>query len=159
MTRDEYGLAYQSGFERTVRFLRTAGVPMDSATESAQAAWARGWERIEQLRDSSAVVAWISSIALNIFRNHIPKRVRFEPLGEISVLPQVNLARIDADRILRACPLSYRALLQSHYLDDTGVQEIARREGQTETAVRVRLMRARRSANRSLRPKGLPAAA
>ena len=159
MTRDEYGRAYESGFDRTVRFLRTAGVPMDSAAESAQAAWARGWERIGQLRDSRSVVAWISSIALNIFRKHVSKTVRFEALGEISVPPQVNLARIDVDRILRGCPQKYRSLLQTYYLDGYEIQEIAGNYQQSVTAVRVRLLRARRSAHRSAISKPLAVAA
>lgn len=159
MTRDEYGLAYEGGFDRTVRFLKTAGVPTDSAAESAQAAWARGWERIDQLRDSGAVVAWISSIALNIFRSHMPKRVRFEALGEIPVSPQVNLARIDVDRLLRGCPMKCRTLLEAYYLEGIEIQEIASKDGQTETAVRVRLLRARRLVNRLMRSKPLAVAA
>jgi RNA polymerase sigma factor (sigma-70 family) len=157
MTRDEYGRAYESGFDRTVRFLRTAGVPTDSAAESAQAAWVRGWERIGQLRDSGSVVAWISSIALNLFRKHLPQRVSLEALGEIPVPPQVNLARIDVDRILRACPMNHRSLLRTYYLEGAEIQEIARNYGQSETAVRVRLLRARRSAHRSMKPKPLVA--
>jgi hypothetical protein len=46
MTREEYGTAYQKGYNLTVRFLVSRGLSYDSAQETAQAAWAKGWERL-----------------------------------------------------------------------------------------------------------------
>ena len=74
MTTDEYGQAYQSGFNLTVRFLVSRGLSYDSAQETAQAAWAKGWERLGQLRDQSMVLTWMNSIALNIHRSYNPAR-------------------------------------------------------------------------------------
>ena len=51
MTREEYGKAYQKGYNLTVRFLVSRGLAYDAAQETAQAAWVKGWERIGQLRD------------------------------------------------------------------------------------------------------------
>ena len=51
MTKEEYGKAYQRGFNLTVRFLVSRGLSYDAALDTAQAAWAKGWERREQLRD------------------------------------------------------------------------------------------------------------
>ena len=64
MTREEYGQAYQRGFDLTVRLLLSRGAPRDRAREVAQAAWARGWERLSQLRNESLVVTWVNTIAL-----------------------------------------------------------------------------------------------
>jgi DNA-directed RNA polymerase specialized sigma24 family protein len=76
MTREQYGQAYQKGFNLTVRFLVSRGLAYDSAQETAQAAWVKGWERLAQLRDPSMVLTWMNSIALNIHRSYI----RREPL-------------------------------------------------------------------------------
>ena len=51
MTREEYGAAYKKGYNLTVRFLVSRGLSYDSAQETAQAAWVKGWERLGQLRD------------------------------------------------------------------------------------------------------------
>jgi len=68
MTRDRYGLAYQRGFDLTVRFLLSRGAQREYATEVAQSAWVRGWERLHQLRDEATVVTWVNTIALNAYR-------------------------------------------------------------------------------------------
>ena len=69
MTTEEYGNAYQRGYNLTVRFLVSRGLTYDSAQETAQAAWVKGWERLGQLRDSKMVLTWMNSIALNIHRS------------------------------------------------------------------------------------------
>ncbi len=49
MTREEYGAAYKKGYNLTVRFLVSRGLSYDSAQETAQAAWVKGWERLEPI--------------------------------------------------------------------------------------------------------------
>jgi DNA-directed RNA polymerase specialized sigma24 family protein len=145
MTREEYGSAYSKGYTVTVRFLVSRGLTYDSAQETAQAAWAKGWERLAQLRDSSMVLTWMNSIALNIHRSCMRREPFLQPLPELSTSPKVNLAAIDVGRILKTCKQNDRLVLQRHYLEGYKVQEIARANGWTETAVRIRLLRARRS--------------
>src|SRR5258708_1036554 len=48
MTVEAYGQAYQRGFDRTIRLLLSRGARSECAKEAAQAAWAKGWERINQ---------------------------------------------------------------------------------------------------------------
>jgi DNA-directed RNA polymerase specialized sigma24 family protein len=57
MTQEGYGQAYQQGFGRTVRLLRSRGASMDNAEDAAQAAWLRGWQKIDQLRDEGMIVS------------------------------------------------------------------------------------------------------
>ncbi|MEO7143198.1 MAG: sigma factor-like helix-turn-helix DNA-binding protein [Bryobacteraceae bacterium] len=146
MTRDEYGNAYQKGFPITVRFLVSRGLSYDTALETAQAAWAKGWERITQLRDSNMVLTWMNSIALNLHRSFLRREPPYVTLPEVATAPRVNLAAIDVRRILRAVKPTERLVLQRHYLDECKVQEIASEHGWTDTAVRIRLLRARRAA-------------
>jgi RNA polymerase sigma factor (sigma-70 family) len=156
MTRDDYGKAYQKGYGMTVRFLVSRGLPYDTAQETAQAAWAKGWERIGQLRDQSMVLTWMNSIALNIHRSHIRREPLSQTLPELSTPPRVNLAAIDVRRILETCKSNDRLVLQRHYLEGFKVQEIAQEHGWTETAVRIRLLRARRSVGKRLGWKSQP---
>jgi len=144
MSRDEYGQAYQSGFRHTVHFLSSRGILGEDAGEAAQAAWARGWERIEQLRSSQMVVTWVNSIALNLYRNYLRKPA-FEALHDLAVAPQADLAVLDSRKILGMCNSEERALLQQQYLDGLGISEIAMQQGCSETAARIRILRARRS--------------
>lgn len=145
MTRDEYGNAYKRGYSLTVRFLVSRGLTYDAAQETAQAAWVKGWERLGQLRDSSMVLTWMNSIALNIHRSCMRREPFLQALPELSTPPKVNLAAIDVRRILKTCKKNDRMVLQRHYLEGYKVQEIARDHGWTETAVRIRLLRARRA--------------
>jgi RNA polymerase sigma factor (sigma-70 family) len=150
MTREQYGQAYQKGFNLTVRFLVSRGLAYDSAQETAQAAWVKGWERLSQLRDPTMVLTWMNSIALNIHRSYIRREPLLQTLPELSTAPKINLAAIDVRRILKSCKHNDRMVLQRHYLEGFKVQEIAEQQGWTETAVRIRLLRARRTVGKRL---------
>jgi RNA polymerase sigma factor (sigma-70 family) len=150
MTKEDYGKAYQKGYNLTVRFLVSRGLAYDAAQETAQAAWVKGWERIGQLRDHSMVLTWMNSIALNIHRSYIRREPLLQALPELSTAPKVNLAAIDVRRILKSCKNNDRMVLQRHYLEGFKVQEIAEQQGWTETAVRIRLLRARRTVGKRL---------
>ena len=145
MTSSDYGQAYQTGFKRTVRFLISKGVIRELAEEVAQAAWTRGWERLAQLRNELSVSTWVNMIAFNLYRRGTYSDRRQQPLVDISCESNANEAAIDLASLLRSCSPSDQALLQ-HQLEGLTAGEIAQEVGATETAVRIRLMRARRSA-------------
>ncbi|MGD0437097.1 MAG: sigma factor-like helix-turn-helix DNA-binding protein [Bryobacteraceae bacterium] len=145
MTREQFGSAYKKGYNLTVRFLVSRGLSYDSAQETAQAAWAKGWERLGQLRDSNMVLTWMNSIALNIHRSYMRREPFLQTLPELATPAKVNLAAIDVGRILKACKKNDRLVLERHYLEGYKVKEIASAHGWTETAVRIRLLRARRA--------------
>ena len=150
MTNEDYGKAYQKGFDRTVRFLVSRGLSYDAAQETAQAAWARGWERREQLRDPNLVLTWTNSIALNIHRTYLRREPQTQTLPELQAPPRMNVAAIDVNRILGDCKPNDRLVLEGHYIEGYGTQELARQHGWSETAVRIRLLRARRSVQKQL---------
>jgi RNA polymerase sigma factor (sigma-70 family) len=150
MTAEEYGRAYGEGFIRTVRLLIMRGLCCDGAQELAQAAWVRGWERVAQLRDPKMVVTWINAIALNMFRTSLRRGPFLQELPEVLIPPTVNFAAIDVQRILTFCRKKDRLVLQRHYLEGHEVREIAQAHGWSETAVRIRLLRARRAAAKTL---------
>jgi len=146
MTRDEYGAAYQNGYQLTVRFLVSRGSAWDDAEEAAQDAWAKGWECLGQLRNSRMVLTWVNTIALNVRRSVLrrePSLLHLVP--EIQASAKINLAAIDVNRILRCSRKKDRIVLERH-LAGFNAQEIASEHGWTEMAVKNRLFRARRSA-------------
>jgi DNA-directed RNA polymerase specialized sigma24 family protein len=145
MTRSDYGNAYEKGFNSTLRFLISKGVPHDAAEETAQAAWTRGWERIHQLADAQVVSTWVNTIALNMYRRSVHFDNRNHPLSEASGGAGVDIAAIELSNLLKSCCTSDRTLLL-HQLHGLTTREMAQEVGVTETAVRLRLMRARRSA-------------
>jgi RNA polymerase sigma factor (sigma-70 family) len=150
MTREEYGDIYQTARERTIRFLLSRGAAPGLAPDIAQSAWLRGWERLSQLRDPQMIVTWVNSIALNQYRRVIrSERLHQEIQQSAQDKASLNLAAIDVDRILRACRPPDRLLLEAQMRGVTA-KEIAREQGVTETAVRIRFLRARRSARTAL---------
>jgi RNA polymerase sigma factor (sigma-70 family) len=145
MTTEEYGSAYQKGYVVTMRFLVTRGLSWDGARETAQAAWVRGWEERGQLRDSKTVMKWINTIALNMYRSSLRREPILEELPELAAPPEKHPAAIDVQLMLRTCEKKDRFVLQSYYLEDRETEEIARAQGSSVKAIRVRLVRARRA--------------
>jgi len=146
MTRETYGQIYQEGRDRTIRFLLSRGVTRELAADLAQSAWLRGWERISQLRDERMLVTWVNTIALNLFRRAIRnERFHGEIHEAIHGTVTLNLAAIDVARLFEVCRQSDRALLEAQMAGITA-KEMAEEEGVTETAIRIRFHRARRSA-------------
>ena len=144
MTNTAFGEAYRTGFERTVRFLTSRGAPRDGALEAAQAAWVRGWERLNQLRNEEMVLTWVNSIALNVYRGVVRRQALTQPLPELHSKFKIDLCAIDLDRVLKFCRPCERTLLEQQ-MQGVTTQEIARDHGVTETAIRIRMMRARRA--------------
>ena len=150
MTREEYGDTYLTGKERTIRFLLSRGAAPGLAPDIAQSAWLRGWERLSQLRDPQMIVTWINSIALNQYRRVIrTERLHQELQQSMHGKTSLDLAAIDVAHILSVCRPPDRNLLKAQ-MDGVTAKEMACEEGITETAVRIRFLRARRSARKAL---------
>lgn len=144
-----FGDTYARGLKSTINFLSSRGVPRDMAPECAQAAWAKGWERIKQLRDENLLISWVNSIALNHSRRALKKakhEVAWTPDRERKT--EIDLAAIDIAAILQSCGPKDRRLLEAQ-LDGRSAQELAAETGLTETAMRLRCLRARRAARNS----------
>lgn len=149
MTREAYARAYQDGLPLTFRFLLSRGVARDTAEEISQAAWMRGWERLGQLRSDELISTWVNTIALNLYRRAIRQERRLQGLKEpLYAKSTVNWAAIELRRILRFCRLPDRQLLEAQMVGQTA-EEIAQDQGVSQTAIRIRLLRARRAARQA----------
>ena len=143
MQRDDYADAFESGYCATRRFLLARGAPIEDAEEIAQAAWVRGWEYRNQLRDPGLVGYWVNSIARNLLRARF-RRPLTTPIEDLNPSYTMDLDLIELNRMLEHCPRNDRALLQRS-LEGYSAEEIARSAGITSTGIRVRLLRIRQS--------------
>jgi RNA polymerase sigma-70 factor (ECF subfamily) len=145
ISRKEFGKAYETGRRQTENFLISRGLNEDQAREKAQAAWAKGWERRYQLKEKEKALSWINTIALNLYRSSIRKDSLHEPVGEIPVPSQISLSALDLENMLNQCRESEHRILKLRYIQGYKTRELAKRFGCSETAVRVKLFRARKS--------------
>ena len=146
MTSTQFGAAYEQGFPRTIRFLSSKGLADPEAQEIAQAAWTRGWERRDQLRDEGMIFTWINSIAVNMFRNQFRRNGRNQELKETPdrrSRPSSASAKVDLELLLARCDKLDRSLLWMQHVGGFTTAEIGRWHGIKPSTVRVRLMRAR----------------
>ena len=153
MTAEAYGQAYQRGLDRTTGLLVSRGARSECAREVAQAAWAKGWEHINQLRNESAVTTWVNTIALNCYRSFLRSEIQQLPMTDLSTRADINLGAIDLRRFLEWSRPIDRQLFDD-YLQGYPIAEIARRQGITYTAVRIRLLRARRAVQSRIKDPG-----
>jgi RNA polymerase sigma factor (sigma-70 family) len=150
MTTEEYGSAYIKGYVLTARLLVSRGLSWDGAQETAQAAWVRGWEKRAQLRDANTLMKWINTIALNMYRSSLRREPFLQDIPDVAAPPERHLAAIDVQLILQICKKKDRIVLQSYYLEDSKPEEIAQAQGSSATAIRLRLLRARRGLAKTL---------
>jgi RNA polymerase sigma factor (sigma-70 family) len=142
MKRNEYADAFENGYSATRRFLLSRGAALDEAEEIAQAAWVRGWEYRDQLRDPSMVSFWVNSIARNLFRARF-RAPAMLPLEGVDPSYSMTLEdQIEVHRILDRCSKRDRALLEKS-LEGYSAEEIAKDQGISSTGIRVRMLRIR----------------
>jgi len=150
MRQREYAQAFENGYGATRRFLLSRGALAEDAEEIAQAAWARGWEFREQLRDPSLVGYWVNSIARNLFRAKFRAPVA-APLESVEPGYTMSLDALEVRLLLERCSGRDRDLLVKS-LEGYSAEEIARTEGITSTGIRVRMLRIRQSLRDQLAP-------
>jgi DNA-directed RNA polymerase specialized sigma24 family protein len=144
MTDEAYGQAYQKGFGKTVRLLRSRGASAHHAEDIAQTAWLQGWQKLDQLRDEGMVASWINTIAVNFYRRGSRYEARYHALTELCGHVGVDLAPLDAAKILNFCSAADRMLFELQ-LGGLTTTEIAQKHGVSATAIRIRFLRARRA--------------
>jgi RNA polymerase sigma factor (sigma-70 family) len=141
MLSNDYADAFATGYGATRRFLLARGAPLEEAEEIAQAAWVRGWEFREQLRDPGLVGFWVNSIARNLFRARFRAPIQTE-IEDGNAVYTLDLDAIEVGRLLDRCPQRDRQLLEQS-LEGYSAEEIAETEGITPTGIRVRMLRIR----------------
>lgn len=148
VSSEQFAESYQNNLKRTISFLVSRGVPSDAAPDVAQSAWLRGWERLSQLRDGKMLLFWINQIALNHYR-HSLRRAKYEddwkPAYQNHSATHLDTAAIDVSTILDSCGQEHKRWLKAQ-MQGESPRELAKREGVTPTAIRIRMFRARKAA-------------
>lgn len=149
MTRDEYETAYANSFETTVRRLMARRWSFDDAWDIAQAAWAKGWERLSQLRGEGCVAAWVMRIATRIACDRIAKAERMPELpleDDGTSFCEMNLTDwLDLMRVIRKCARRHQVIVHELYFEGHSERELAVRKGRSIAAIRGQAYRARRA--------------
>jgi RNA polymerase sigma factor (sigma-70 family) len=161
MNRENFfGEAYLKWFRRTEAVLRRHGANPDLAQELAQAAWAKAWQCLLQLRDDRRILQFVNTIAIRLFLDEVARSRRMTELPSVAAFlttsPVVNIAPIDLHRelhrALRKCPTRQRMLLETVYLqhEDHPTAEVAAALGITADALLHRLSRGRRALRKAM---------
>jgi RNA polymerase sigma-70 factor (ECF subfamily) len=147
MTSQEYASAYENGgYQQTARQLRSTGVDHEHASELAQAAWAKGWKCLDQLRDEDQLISWINAIARNLMRSAFRSERRVNQLGTISDAGRAlgtDPIVMDVRRALERCRPRHSLVLQMVYCEGHSCAEVASQLRISTSAVYSVLARAR----------------
>jgi RNA polymerase sigma factor (sigma-70 family) len=148
MRIQDFAVAFENGYTSTRRFLMSRGAAIDEAEEIAQAAWVRGFECRDQLRDPLLVGFWVNSIARNLFRARfrVPQET---PIEDVEATYDINLEALEVRRLLERCSQRDRDLLLKS-LEGYSAEEMAQGSGVSSTGIRVRLLRIRQGLRQQL---------
>ena len=146
------------------------GAGWAEAAELAQDALVEAWLGRGRLRgelaDASAAGPWLRGIARNLWRVRQRERQREDPREPAAAFDlagsdgSVAASGQDQQRLerlrdeLARLPEKLRVVLYMHYLEETGVREVAGLLGVTPKAVESRLYQARRELRRRLEDRG-----
>jgi RNA polymerase sigma factor (sigma-70 family) len=153
MTRELYGEAYERNVKPMVRSFMRSGIRREAAEEAVQSGWAKGWEQLDQLRDPELLVFWVRRIVANKLRDDFRSRQKLrqlEPVDTVAVPPTINLAAIDAERILDLCDERQRLMCSHVYLQERDRSLVAQEMGCSRQAVNSALSRTRRLLRKKL---------
>lgn len=119
---------------------------LDVAEEAEQAAWARAWHRLKDVRDPARLRAWLMSVAANearqIMRGQKRRTVRELVVGgPTSTAGPDRAALMDLAAALTRLDTRDRSIISLRYIAGLESAEIGRAVGMSASGVRVRLHR------------------
>jgi RNA polymerase sigma-70 factor (ECF subfamily) len=144
--------AYEEHFDFLYRALRRQGVRPSDLDDMAQEVFIAMWRSWPRFDGERPVRPWLSGIAFRVARNHLRRRHREVPGGELDVQDETALleeglaaarARALVLRILAGLPEKYRAPLVMHELDGLSVNEVAAQLALPLATVYTRMRRGR----------------
>lgn len=150
-----FGELYHRYFRRLFDYCRQWATDADSAADLAQTAFVKAIEKISTLRSPQTFMAWLFRIARNESLNQLAVRNsrRYQDLEQCLHLPDAPIdlealrAREDREwalsQTMENLPAESRNLLTLKYVDKHSVSDLAQQYGIGESAVKMRLLRAR----------------
>jgi RNA polymerase sigma-70 factor (ECF subfamily) len=159
-------LIFEGDYQRIFRYIMSMVRDTAEAEDLTQETFLRAYRRRDSLRDEGAQTAWLYRIATNVCLDRLRQSARRAPMESETDLDQVDVAEPDAPSLqqvierdeLSACVQSYlnrlsdsyRAVILLHDMHELTSPEIAQLLGESLSAVKIRLHRARRKLGTAL---------
>lgn len=155
--RDAFGELYQRYERRVTRVIRRFVPDLEIASDLAQEAFLRAWERLDQFDPARRFGPWLFRLAVNLTYDSLRRTKRrgkwslFSDAGDGSGLdpaavdqqPDRDLAQ-EVQMVLEQVPEAYRIVLVLRELEGFCTSEVAAITERSEATVRWRLAEARR---------------
>lgn len=143
----EFDEFYRATAQRVVHLVYASTGDLELARDSTQEAFARAWQRWDQVRATDEPGAWVRTvarrIAISAWRKDSNRKKAMERHGENSGPDGPTADRVAVVAALRTLGPDLRETLAMHYLADLSVDEIARQTGSPAGTIKARLHRGR----------------
>lgn len=143
----EFDDFYRSTAQRVVHLVYASTGDLELARDSTQEAFARAWQRWDQVRATDEPGAWVRTvarrIAISAWRKDTNRTKAMERHGEGSGPSGPTEDRVAVVAALKMLGPDVRETLALHYLTDLSVEEISRQTGTPPGTIKARLHRGR----------------
>lgn len=140
---------YTASAPRLVRHLHAMTGDLGEAQDCVQEAFARAWQRWDQLRSYDAPEAWVRQVAWRLavsrFRRARVGQGLLRRHGAAPDVPPLDPDRVALVTALRQLPEVQRSAVVLHHLAGLSVAEVAAETGVSPNTVKTRLVRGRTS--------------
>ncbi|MBA4083435.1 SigE family RNA polymerase sigma factor [Janibacter sp. LM] len=144
---DEFDEFYRATAPRVVHLVYAATGDLELARDSTQEAFARAWQRWDQVRTADEPGAWVRTvarrIAISTWRKDSNRTRAMERRGEDARPAAPTVDRVAVVAALRTLGPDVRETLALYYLADLSVDEISRQTGIPSGTIKARLHRGR----------------
>jgi RNA polymerase sigma-70 factor (ECF subfamily) len=157
---DNATVIFKGDYNRLFRYIMSMVRDTAEAEDLTQETFLRAYRARNSLQDEGAQTAWLYRIATNVCLDRLRQSARRAPMESETDLDQVEVAERDTpslqqvierdemsacvQRYLNRLSDSYRAVILLHDMHELTSPEIAQLLGESLSAVKIRLHRARR---------------
>lgn len=153
----EFDDFYRSTAQGVVHLVYASTGDLELARDSTQEAFARAWQRWDEVRDTTEPGAWVRTvarrIAISAWRKNTNRIKAMERHGEPPSPTGPTEDRVAVIAALRTLGPEVRETLAMHYLADLSVDEISRQTGAPPGTIKARLHRGRAQLAKTLADK------
>lgn len=149
---------YRASAQRVVHVVYASTGDLELARDSTQEAFARAWQRWDQVSTADEPLAWVRTvarrIAISAWRKDTNRTKAMERHGPLAGPSAPSEDRVAVVAALQTLGEDVRETLALHYLADLPVDEIARQTGSPPGTIKARLHRGRAQLAKTLTDPG-----
>lgn len=143
----EFDEFYRASAQRVVHVVYASTGDLELAKDATQEAFARAWQRWDEVSAADEPLAWVRTvarrIAISAWRKDTNRTKAMERHGEPRGPAGPNEDRVAVVAALRTLGPELRETLALHYLADMSVEDISRQTGSPPGTIKARLHRGR----------------